>query len=442
MRLLGKFKNLYYYIIAYISKWELIAGFAEGFIVMRFCNKFLGFKNKRLSRLKSAAFFLVLSMCTIYFTINAHRRFLAVVLLFGIIMFYCVIFLKGTFLEKLFAAVIPVITTILTSLICIKTFSIIADKSQWSGYVLFSSKFGLFIVCEIILKLKKKSFSLSPSQWILPLSCYTITFIIATVLWRISASDFNNEQEYLIVFIFLALLNIMLYFMVLVFQKGADEKAAKAALQSELDNRKMMVSEFEKRYSEMKILRHDMKHYISTAATLISENQSQKAKAYLEEVLQDKILGTGGTIFTGNSIVDAVLSEKQTQCVNKGIEFKVQIDTEFGSISELDISVILANLIDNAIKGSVNSEIPSIVILVKRAKAYLKIEIKNSLGSSVLNQNPNLETTQSDNDIHGLGIRSVKDIAEKYEGKVMFSEYEKTFSAVVILKAEAEKIDQ
>ncbi len=433
---------IYKSIFVYMTGWEFLACLAESFIVVRFCNKFLGFKQKKFAQLKSAVFFLILSAHSIYSvlfsTITSIHYIIYIALLFAIIFLYCVWFLKGTFPEKLLAAVIPMMATMLISLICIRAFSMIADETPSSPYVLFFSKFGFFIVCEIILKIKKKSFSLTPLQWAIQIPCYVITFLIANILWRISSERNSNESAYLVLFLLLALLNVLLYFTLLIIQKGADEKAAKAALQSELDNRKMMVSEFEKRYNEMKILRHDMKHYISTAATLISENQSQKAKEYLEEVLQDKISGAGGTVFTGSSIVDAVLSEKQAQCVHKGIEFKVQIDTEFGSISELDISVILANLIDNAIKGSVNSEIPSIIILVKRVKAYLKIEIKNYLKSSVLNPNPNLETTQSDNDIHGFGIRSVRDISAKYEGKVMFSENEKVFSAVVILKADCQ----
>lgn len=426
---------LYNNVLAYLSKWDLIASFAEGFIVMRFCNKFLGFNNNRLSWLKSAAFFLVLSMHSIYFTIHSDRRFLSVVVLLGIILIYCVIFLKGTFLENLFAAVIPVITTTLISLICIKAFSIIADKSPWSAYVLFSSKFGLFIVCEMILKLKKKSFSLSPSQWILPIFCYMITFIISTVLWKVSASDLNNEHEFLIIFIFLALLNIMLYFMVLVFQKGADEKAAKAALQSELDNRKMMISEFEKRYIEMKILRHDMKHYLTSISELISENKLQKAQDYLEEILQQKLIPTGRYVFTGSSIIDAVLCEKQALCSQNNIEFSMQIDMETGDISEPDISVILANLIDNAVKGCEGTEKPRIRLQIKRIKSYLKIEVENTVKGGILRDNPDLRTTKFDKGNHGLGLISVKKIAENYDGRVMFSEIDNTFTVDVILKA-------
>ena len=96
--------------------------------------------------------------------------------------------------------------------------------------------------------------------------------------------------------------------------------------------------------------------------------------------------------------------------------------------------MIIANLFDNAIKGCEGSSNPKIHFLLKRMKAYLKIEFTNSVETKVLSQNPRLETTRTDKDNHGYGIKSVKNIAAKYGGRVMFTEEEKTFTVVVILK--------
>lgn len=417
---------------------EFLACLVESLIVVRFCNRFLGLKREKLKWLKSMLFFLFLSFHSVYFTIKSEYKYMSIALLLGIIFVYCLVYLKGELPEKLFVTFVPALTSMPISMICIHAFAVIDTKNPQNNLVLFFSKLGFFILCEIIVRLKKKSFSLTPFQWVLQISCYIITFSVSSILWRESSKSDENDFSYLIIFILLAVLNVFLYIILIMMQKGVDNYQEKNALQTELDNRIMLVSETEKRYNETRILRHDMKHYISTAVALLSENQSEEAKNYLENVLQEKLLLIKGTVFTGSSIVDAILSEKQAQCALKKIKFKVQIDTELGSVSELDLSVILANLIDNAINGCVNSKTPRIVISVKRAKAYLKIEIQNSVETEVLSKNPNLETTQRDNDNHGFGVRSVKDIAAKYDGKVMFSESFKNFSAVVILKADCQ----
>lgn len=369
----------------------------------------------------------------------SEYKHLSIFLLLIIIFSYCSIFLNGTISEKVFTTLVPALTSMPISLICIHTFSLIVNDSRESHesiLVLFFSKLGFFIVCEMIVKLKRKSFSLTPFQWALQISCYIISFSIASILWKISAGDPLNGGAYLCIYIMLALLNVFLFIMLIIIQKGAEERLEKTALQTELDNRIMLISEVEKKYSEIKILRHDMKHYLSSLSELISENKLQKAQDYLGEILQQKMMPAREAEYTGSSIVDAVLCEKQTVCNQNRIELKTQIDTEFGDISELDLSVIIANLFDNAIKGCEGSSNPKIRFLLKRMKAYLKIEFTNSVETEVLSQNPSLETTRSDKENHGYGIKSVKNIAEKYGGKVMFTEDDKTFTVVVILKVD------
>lgn len=417
---------------------EFIACLIESLIVVRLCNRFLTFKIETLWWLKSLLFFVALSTHSVFFTIMNEYKYISIAFLLFIIFIYCFVFLKGELPEKLFVTFIPALTSMPISMICIHAFSVKGEKDPTNYIVLFVSKLGFFVLCEIIIRLKKKSFFLTPFQWGLQISCYIITFLVSSILWKVSAENSEANNSYLCIFILLALLDVFLYIILIMMQKGVDDKEEKNALQMELDNRIMLVSETEKRYNEIKVLRHDMKHYISTAATLIAENQSLKAKEYLEEVLEDKLLPTKGAVFTGSSIIDAILSEKQTQCIKKNIEFKVQIDTEFGDVTELDLGVIIANLIDNAVKGCEKSETPSITVSIKRVKAYLKIDVNNSLESSVLNKNPDLNTTQPDHNNHGFGIRSVRDIAAKYDGKVMFNEDNKTFLAVVILKADCQ----
>lgn len=48
--------------------------------------------------------------------------------------------------------------------------------------------------------------------------------------------------------------------------------------------------------------------------------------------------------------------------------------------------------------------------------------MKNRVSSSVLNENPNLKTTDTDTENHGFGIISMKNIVKRYNGELRFSE--------------------
>lgn len=64
-----------------------------------------------------------------------------------------------------------------------------------------------------------------------------------------------------------------------------------------------------------------------------------------------------------------------------------------------------------------------------------QIEISNTIKESVLSGNKALKTSKSDTKNHGIGIKSVKSRAEKYNGKTEFTEENGQFVARVWLMA-------
>ena len=64
-----------------------------------------------------------------------------------------------------------------------------------------------------------------------------------------------------------------------------------------------------------------------------------------------------------------------------------------------------------------------------------RIEIANTIKESVLSGNKTLKTSKSDTKNHGIGIKSVKSRAEKYNGKTEFTEENGQFVARVWLMA-------
>lgn len=113
------------------------------------------------------------------------------------------------------------------------------------------------------------------------------------------------------------------------------------------------------------------------------------------------------------------------------------IDSQFRNISDMDISILLSNILDNAINGCIGADSPEMELIIGTRKSFTYIIVKNSIPSSVLLKNPNLETTSKDRSIHGFGIMSIKKIAEKYSGSVDFREENNTFITEIWLESTA-----
>ena len=89
----------------------------------------------------------------------------------------------------------------------------------------------------------------------------------------------------------------------------------------------------------------------------------------------------------------------------------------------VDLSVLLANFFDNAIEAEKKLKGEKEIIFDMRAyKGYLIITIKNLVEKKVLDENGLLQTTKEDKQKHGFGMSSMKEIVEKYEGYLSFSD--------------------
>ena len=126
---------------------------------------------------------------------------------------------------------------------------------------------------------------------------------------------------------------------------------------------------------------------------------------------------------------------KLTDCKNKGIEFSCNEFNENIDIDELDLCNVLGNLLNNAIEACENIENSNIKLSLIKNKKLLLISVTNSLETSVINENKNLKTTKSDKKFHGYGIKNIRDIASKYNGKTEFTEENGQFVARVWLMA-------
>lgn len=339
-------------------------------------------------------------------------------------------------------SVIPTITALPINLAVMGIFSAIADNNRTAVLpggilripVLFFTKAIFFFACEIVIRVRKKqSSSLTGFQWIIQISCFVISFLISSLLWNIFREQTDTSPYLLAIFFLIAALNILLYVLMTKMQRDNITKEEYALVKSNLEAQQKFAVETKERYSEMKTLRHDMKHYLSAAAELISDGKPEKAKSYIESVINEKINPTVVGVNTGSAVIDAVINRRLEICAENNIIIKCLIDTQFVADNDIDISILLSNLLDNAIRGCSGSENPVIELAVRGKKTFTYITVRNSISKSVLKSNPQLQTSKSDRSLHGFGIKSVKNIARKYGGSAEFKEENGTFLAEIWL---------
>ena len=105
---------------------------------------------------------------------------------------------------------------------------------------------------------------------------------------------------------------------------------------------------------------------------------------------------------------------------------KVILNTNGGTLEVSDANVEVKHF-GTASKSTVSSKI-------YEEKGYLHIMVKNTVDKSILKSNPYLRTTKNNNEYHGFGILSIKDIVQKYDGLMDFYEKDLLFICHILLK--------
>lgn len=195
---------------------------------------------------------------------------------------------------------------------------------------------------------------------------------------------------------------------------------------------KEMSEEIKRMQEQSRRLKHDMKNHTMVMLSFFEENRIEEAKAYAGDIL-DKLNKMYTYVNVGNSLMNYIINNKLSKAKEDGIDIKAQIENlPFEYIETIDFSALLNNVLDNAIAAANNSKEKYLEVSIYSNKGMDIITVKNSIDKSVLESNPDLITTKKEVG-HGLGIKQIKAISEKYNGDIDIYEKDGFFVISIML---------
>lgn len=187
----------------------------------------------------------------------------------------------------------------------------------------------------------------------------------------------------------------------------------------------------------LKKFRHDYKAHLFAMDALLEAGKTQELHQYLLSLHQSQFEGVHLRQYTDNVSLNILLNQKATVAEKYGIRFKADIVlSSDGKIIVGDLISLFSNLCDNAIEACATLPDASISLSVHKAKAYLVIEISNTSSSDVRKTNPEFVTSKSRPELHGMGIKIIKSIVEKYHGIYQIDSTDHSFTTMIMLQDE------
>ena len=198
------------------------------------------------------------------------------------------------------------------------------------------------------------------------------------------------------------------------------------------DKQHKMSDEIRRIQQQIGLLKHDMKNHALVILSYLEENKTEEARQYTGEIL-DKLNRMYTYVNVGNSLLSYIINSKLSMAKEQGIEIKAEIENlPFSYMDSVDFSSLLNNMLDNAVKGALESESKKLEVNIVSEKGFDIITVKNSIDSSVLKDNPELVTSKEEPG-HGYGMKQIKAVTEKYEGNIDIYEKDGMFIVRVML---------
>ncbi len=168
--------------------------------------------------------------------------------------------------------------------------------------------------------------------------------------------------------------------------------------------------------NKIRSLRHDMKNHILALQVLLQKNDIKEMKKYIDS-MSNFMANPKEYVQTGNKTIDSLLNYKlqQAEKVLDKIETKIHIPEKI-QLHSFDLNIVLGNLLDNAIEAAVKTEEKKLKLVLCLDRGILFLNIYNSCISMKEGKWDGLETTKEDTKHHGIGLKNVKNIVEKYHG--------------------------
>ncbi|MDF2474335.1 MAG: putative rane protein [Anaerocolumna sp.] len=244
--------------------------------------------------------------------------------------------------------------------------------------------------------------------------------------------DYSSSATILIVSLLLGI-NVLVFYLYDILEGYYDDKYEKGLLKQQI---KAYANQLEiKKTSDynIKMLKHDMKNHISIMQSMLQNDKMQDLIHYMN-IIYEHVNAKKEYSNSGNSDIDSVLNYKfaEAEEADAIIDVTVNVPDKL-NIDLYDLNVILGNLIDNAVAAIRKSEEKGLKIEINLNRSVLYITVINSYSQQIYQKDGKFLTTKKDTKNHGIGLSSIENVLEKYNGAMDIDYNDNTFEVNVLL---------
>ena len=236
----------------------------------------------------------------------------------------------------------------------------------------------------------------------------------------------------------LVIMNFLVFFLLEDIISREEDAREREVLEIQGKNQMEMYRKMQENFERKKCEAHEFKNHLMCIQSLAEAQKYDELQRYVKKMNGD-VLSGGIMIDTNNDIVNAVINTKYMEAAEKHIVVALRVnDLSQIKMEERDLVVLLSNLLNNAIEAAGKCEKDK-VIHVKFIKEYgnIILSVKNHYEEPLIKvEGGFLTTKRHGKNMHGVGIKNVLKVIDRYHGTYDIDTEDNIFSFSVLIPDE------
>ena len=328
------------------------------------------------------------------------------------------------------------VTLDIVSIAIIDKFMVEEDSLNYWGLIVFSRVLMIAVVSFLKAKHPRQP-DLKRHDLIVLVIVYGLCSMIMELIHFSLMTHLNNLTLVIEQYVFLGLVYVLVFgigvaLYYAVWLKSIEDVEERLMIQQMVLERQWK-KDIEEETKKLRILRHDMNNHIAVLKLLCDSGQEDELKEYIEEMYH-KIERANDVVVTESTTLASLVSTKKMRAKDLGIKFDSKLILKELNISDMDISILFGNLLDNAIEAAQKANKKWIDLVVEEKSDCFIVVCENSYKDAPKKKGEVFVTSKEDEDSHGMGIKSMKQVIEKYKGEIAISFENNVFTVKIQIK--------
>jgi len=252
---------------------------------------------------------------------------------------------------------------------------------------------------------------LSPTGTFFMVGLFFATLVIALLTWEYLSDAFDAME------------------------KNARLESDISAINRSLDLQRKYFQDFSQSAEETRRMRHDLRHQLVAIKGFIKDGKHKEAMEYVD-ILSTTIPSISEMLICDNVVVNSLAVYYLAQAEEQSIlsDFQLVVPLVVGRIPDADLSIIVGNLLENAIEACVHVEPDKRFIKVRcnTTAKRLTLVIDNSFDGELKVSGTDFYSRKRKG--FGVGIASVRSVVSKYDGGMKYETESGIFKTSLYVK--------